>query len=178
MMSDHKGAALVVAIMAVALLSALGLSLAVLTDTEVRVASNYAQAYEARNAAEVGLELAVRELLAIADWSGVMAGTTMSAFVDGAPGGERTLSDGASLNLEELTANLGDPGWRLFAYGPLSSLASVPSTAYIVVWVGPDPAGKEGVLALRADAFGPSGTRRAVQAAVSPSSILSWKEVR
>lgn len=177
-MSDHKGAALVVAIMAVALLSALGLSLAVLTDTEVRVASNYAHAHEARNAAEAGLELAVQELLAIADWPGVMAGTTRSAFVDGAPGGERTLSDGSLLNLADLTASLGDRGWHLFAYGALNRRDDIPSDAYIVVWVGPDPAGEEGVLVLRADAFGPSGTRRAVQAAVSPSRVLSWKEVR
>ena len=66
--------------------------------------------------------------------------------------------------MTELTAGLGDPGWRLFAYSPLSRLEGLPSNAYVVVWAGPDPAGREGVIALRADALGPSGSRRAVRA--------------
>jgi hypothetical protein len=177
-MRDDKGAALVVAIMALALLAALGLSLAVLTDTEVRVVGNYARAYEAENAAEVGLEMVVQELLAVADWDGVAAGTARSAFVDGPPGGERTLSDGTVLNLSDLTAGLGNARWQLFAYGALNRLDDLPSDAYVVVWAGPDPAGREGVLALRADAFGPQGTRKGVQAALSAARVLFWTDVR
>ena len=177
-MTNDRGAALVLAIMAVALLSALGFSLAIVSDTEMRVAANYSYAQEAMGAAESGLELVVQELLSIDDWSGVIDGSRPSAFVDGAPTGDRTLSDGFVLNLEDLTGKLSDPGMRLFAYGSLRRLASIPSDAYIVVWVGPDPAGKDGVLAVRADAFGPMGTRRVTQATVSPSRVLSWKEVR
>ena len=177
-MNGTKGAALVLAMLAVALLAALGLSLAVITSVEMRVAANYSYAQEAMSAAETALGLAVQELLGIVEWRGVTDGSTRSGFVDGTPDGARSLSDGSSLDLAELTTNLGDPGWRLFAYGALSRLGGLPSNAYVVVWAGPDPAGREGVVALRADAFGPSGTRRAVQATVSRQGVLSWKDVR
>ena len=177
-MRKDRGVALVLAIMAVALLAALGFSLAVMTDTEMRVAANYSYAQEAMSAAESALELVVHELLSLADWSGVVDGTTPSGFVDGAPAGDRTLSDGLVLNLEDLTEKFADPRMRLFAYGSLRRLAGAPSDAYIVVWIGPDPAGMDGELTVRAAAFGTSGTRRVVQATVSPSKVLSWKEWR
>lgn len=177
-MNNDRGAALVLAMMTVALLAALGLSLSVLTGVEMRVAANYTHAHEAMAAAETALEFAARETLGISDWDSIEAGSTRSAFVDGAPGGSRTLADGASVDLTALTANLGNPNWRLFAYGALNRLENLQSNAYIVVWAAPDPAGQAGVLVLRADALGPSGTRRAVQATISRWGILSWKEVR
>jgi len=177
-MNNNKGAALVLAMMAVALLAALGLSLSVLTGVGMRVAANYTYAHEAMSAAETALEFAVQETFGISDWSGVAAGSTRSAFVDGAPGGSRTLADGSSVDLTALTTSLGNPGWRLFAYGALNRLESLPSNAYIVVWAAPGPPGQDSVLALRADAFGPSGTRRAVQTIISRGGVLSWKDVR
>jgi hypothetical protein len=177
-MKDNKGAALVLAIMAVACVAALALSLSMLTDVEMRVAANYSDAHEAMSAAEAALEFAVRETLSIADWSGVAAGNIRSTFTDGGPGGSRTRADGSSLDLTALTTNLGDPGWRLFAHGALNRLENVPSNAYVVVWAKPDPVRPQEGLALRADAFGSTGTRRGVQATVSRRGVLSWKEVR
>jgi hypothetical protein len=86
------------------------------------------------------------------------------------------------LSLTAVTAGLDARGWRLFAFGPLSRLQaqdSQRSTAYLVVWIADDPAGDPAVLAVRAEAFGPGGTRRAVEAVISQSSgLLSWNEVR
>ncbi len=178
MITHDRGAALVLAIMAVALLAALAFSLSILTSVEMRVAANYTHAYEALAAAETALEFAAHEILGIADWSGVTAGSVRSTFVDGPPGGSRTLADGTTVDLTALTARLGTKEWRLFAYGKLDGLEKLPSHAYIVVWAAPDPAGRPGMLALRADALGASGTRRAVQAAISRSGIRLWQELR
>jgi hypothetical protein len=176
-MRDTTGAALLLAIMAVALISALALSLSVLTSIEMRAAANYTNALEARNAAEVALEITVRELLGMTDWGTVTAGTTRSAFIDGLPDGTRLLLDGSTLDLTDLTGNLGDSGWRLFANAPLRRLGLPSSTAYIVVWVRAN-AQQEAVLDVRADAFGLSAARRSVQATLSRAGVLLWTEVR
>jgi Tfp pilus assembly protein PilX len=60
-MNNDRGAALVLAMMAVALLAALGLSLSVLTSIEAKVAANYTNAHEMMAAAETALEFAARE---------------------------------------------------------------------------------------------------------------------
>ena len=174
-MKIDRGAALVLAIMALALVAALGLSLSVLANIEMRVAANYSQALEMRSAAEAGLELSARELLTVADWPAVASGSVRSAFNDGAPG-TRALPDGASISLPRLTADLGDGAWQPFAYGG-HELWGLPIGAYVVVWVRPDPA-TGGAMLLRAEAFGPAGSRRAVQAAVTRSRVLSWVELR
>ena len=175
-MTQNRGAALVLALMAVALLSALGLSLSVLTAIEMRVSANFATGQEARNAAEAALEPATRELLAMPDWTGVAAGSVKSAFVDGPASGTRALSDGTTIDLASITALLGDTAWHLFAYGPAASLGLESSSAYLVVWARADPS--SGGLLVRSDAFGPSGTRRGVKIAMIPSGVLSWTEIR
>jgi hypothetical protein len=177
-MNGDRGTALVVAMMAVALLSALALSLSVLTSIETKVAANFSTAHEMMAAAETALEFAVRETLGITDWSGIAAGSTRSVFVDGAPLGPRTLADGSTVDLTALTATLGDDSWRLFAYGELDRLEDVRSNAYIVVWAAPEPPGQSAVVALRADAFGPSGSRRGAQVTISRLGVLFWKDVR
>ena len=101
-----------------------------------------------------------------------------SAFIDGAPGDSRALADGTSVNLPDSRPSLGDPDWQLFAYGPLRASGNLPSSAYIVVWATARSVRRKGMVVLRADALGPSGARRAVQATVSRSGVLSWKEVR
>jgi hypothetical protein len=114
----------------------------------------------------------------------VLTGAVKSAFIDDSltpttPSGER-------LNLTSLTADLqaettasdpwgaNNPQWRLFAYGPMSQMlgtVSLESSTYIAVWVADDPAETDndpaadvnGVLTVMAQAFGPHGTRRAVE---------------
>jgi hypothetical protein len=100
-----------------------------------------------------------------------------------------------------------NPQWQLFAHGPLSSVApGLRSPFYVVVLVGDDQSDTDGnplqdggapenpgtgVLALRAEAFGPRGAHRVIEmtvaraddaeaaAGVSPPRvrILSWREV-
>jgi hypothetical protein len=100
-----------------------------------------------------------------------------------------------------------NPIWRPFLYGPLDRLAafSRPSPCYVVVWVGDDAreedgdpladggtVGGRGVLRLRADAFGPRGARRGIDAEIARVCVgadgagpclpglrvQSWREVR
>lgn len=83
-----------------------------------------------------------------------------------------------------------NPRWRTFAYGPLDRMlgdpaeALLPSHAYVIVWVADDPSENDGdplrdgvsvanpgsgVLSIRAEAFGPSGAHRAVEATLRRS---------
>jgi hypothetical protein len=95
-----------------------------------------------------------------------------------------------------------NPRWRPYAYGPIDSATSGQAATYVVVLVGDDPSendgdpGRDGVapgnpgaglVLLRAEAFGPSDTRRVVEAAIARVSlasgvalprVLSWVEVR
>ena len=180
-MKGERGS-LVLAVMALVLLGALGASLAIIATTEMGVAGNFALAQEGIYAAEAGLQIVAGEVAAAADWDAIRAGPVVSAFVDGPPAGIRELADGSLLNLADITAGLDGPGWRLFAFGPLNGLQDQNerhSTLYVIVWVGGDSRGDPAVLALRAEAYAPGGTRRAVEARVSRSSgMLSWNEVR
>ena len=173
-MNGNRGVALVLVMMAVALLSALGLSLSLLANIEMRIAGNYSNGHEAMSAAETGLELTAQELLTIADWSAVASGAVRSTFIDGPPSGSRSLADGTSISLTGLTTALGDSSWQLFAHGA-SSVWNLPASAYVVVWAKSGPSGD---MFLRADAFASNGARRAVQTTVARSRVLSWAELR
>jgi len=187
-MNSQRGTALVIAVMGVCLMAALGASLAVMTGTETRIAANYVHATQAAYAAEAALEIAIQELVAQNDWPALLSGTALSTFTDGAPGGSRGLGDGSVLDLGMLTSQMkmDNPTWRMFAFGPLSQIQptqDLRSNGYLVVWVGSDPAEDAVSLALRAEAFGAAGTRRAVEATVRKTEaggvrMLSWREVR
>jgi Tfp pilus assembly protein PilX len=78
-----------------------------------------------------------------------------------------------------------NPVWQLYAYGPVSDLlpdGTVSSPIYVAVMVGDDPSETDGnplmdgnsganpgsgVLSLRAEAFGPHGTHRVIEATVA-----------
>ena len=78
-----------------------------------------------------------------------------------------------------------NPVWQMYAYGPISELlpaGTVNSPIYVVVMVGDDPSETDGnpltdgnsganpgsgVLSLRAEAFGPHGAHRVVEATVA-----------
>jgi hypothetical protein len=78
-----------------------------------------------------------------------------------------------------------NPRWQLFAYGPVNSLlpaGNLNSPFYVVVWIGDDPAEVDGdptrddatgtnsagrgVVMLRAEAFGPFGSHKRLEAPV------------
>jgi hypothetical protein len=163
--SDDRGAAIVVALMAMLLLSALGLALVLSTTTESTITGNFRFGQEALYAADAGVERVMDDLLTVPDWNNILRGNTRSAFVDGLPSGTRTLPDGTTIDLTEATnvANCGhiatctvsemntstedrpwgtnNPRWNLYAYGPLSTIVptgTVNSNVYVIVWVGDD----------------------------------------
>jgi hypothetical protein len=98
-----------------------------------------------------------------------------------------------------------NPRWQLYAHGPLARLSTRGSTSrlYIAVWVADDPSETDGspardaagpadpghgVVLVRAEAFGPGGSRRAVLLRVtrdagggagrpSPVRVVSWRRV-
>ncbi len=196
---------MVIALIAVAVLSALGISLSLVVNTETRIAGNFSAAREAMYAADGGLEIAAQELLAVGNWDLVLTGHTLSTFVDGEPTGQRPLGDGRFVSLADATdlANSeprpwgpNTPHWCVFAFGWLSP------AVYVIVWVGDDPAENDGdpaqdgsgddnpgsaILGLRAEAFGREGAHSVLEATVRRSvdaagglviDRLSWYDVR
>jgi hypothetical protein len=101
-----------------------------------------------------------------------------------------------------------NPHWRLYAHGSLHDAApassGLQSPFYVVVMVGDDPSENDndptrdgadaanpgaGVISVRAEAFGPRGTHKIVEATLAASynedgsrqpgmRMLSWREVR
>jgi hypothetical protein len=202
---NERGIALVMALLAIAAFSALGLSLILGSSLDRLTSGNHRDVTTSLNAADAAVALAVRELDRIADWTPVLQGSVQSSLVDGPPG-VRSLAGGGRLDLTVLTneitcgrrtacsdtliaeATLSRPWgvnnahWRLFAHGRLDDVdPSSNQSPYLVVWVADDASETdgnrsvdgggaggegEGVLRLRADAFGPGALRSAIECTV------------
>jgi hypothetical protein len=170
-LSDERGMALLVALMAILLVMALGTALALWASVESTITRNFLNSSGALYAADAGLERAVGDLKAITDWNAVLSGAASSAFADGAPAGTRALSDGRLVNLAEIVSlancrqvspctsaamdastadrpwGSNNPRWQPFAWGPLSGLLppeDVEPPFYVVVMVGDDPSENDG----------------------------------
>ncbi len=163
--------AIIIALLAMLMMSALGAALVLTTSSETTIAANFRNAQEGLYAADAAAELAMDHLAATPDWSPILEGQAQSAFVDGEPAGVRTLADGSSLELDE-TVNMlncrkvtacspseltsstaqrpwgsNNPVWRLIVYGPLSTLLpalAVHSVCYVIVLAGDDPSENDG----------------------------------
>ncbi len=163
--TDERGIALIVTLMAMSLLLALGLALTLMTMTEVRIAAAYRRGVEARYAADAAVARAVLELSSEPRWDDVLGGLLRSAFADGSATGVRTVPGGGSLDLAAATSTVrcgkasctqadliaitadrpwgaNNPVWQPYAYGPLKDFAppgTLDSPTYVVVWVADDP---------------------------------------
>jgi len=198
----EQGAALIVALLIALLLGAVGAALVTLTTTEILLSASFRQSQEAAYGADAALELAVHELSLVPDWSLVLAAppaNLTAPFVDGTtrPVGP----DGKVIDLIGLTAarqrdgeardgpGADSPQWRLYAHASLGDVLAAPHLVphlYIVVWVADDredgdgdPArDRNGTIVVHAEAFGSSGSRRGVQAAVTkpPLRLRSWRQ--
>jgi hypothetical protein len=190
---SEEGAALIIALMSMMLLTALGAAVIMVSNTESRIADNYRNSQEALYAADAAAERVVQDLLMIPRWNDILNGTAKSAFVDGTMGGQKTLPSGGQVTLwgtgttatsqlqaETDTANMwgpDNPSWQLFAWGPISDLLPgvVRSPMYVAVWIADDPAEDDGnpaadvngTLTVHAEAYGPSGTRKVVEVTVA-----------
>jgi hypothetical protein len=170
-MSDERGVALIVAMMAMMLLSAVGAALVLTTTADVLIAANAGAASEAFHAADAVFERSIAELRAVPDFTSILNGSIASVFVDDALVGERALADGTRIDLAEvlnlancqkrsgctesdLNASIRDrpwglrnPRWRLFSHGPVeagvgSMQADLP--VYVVAMVADDPSDADG----------------------------------
>ena len=165
MMKNERGSALIVSLMAMLMLSALGLALMLTTTTETKIAGNFTGSKEAMYAADAAIELAIQDVLTVADWNAMLDGSARSAFVDGPPSGQRTVgsltfdlgqatslmncgkTSGCSeaemdLQTDERQWGENNPRWQLFAYGLVNSMIStgtLNSDLYVIVWVADDP---------------------------------------
>lgn len=163
---SERGAAMLLALMAMLLMAALGAVLMLTTASETIIAGVFRTGEGARYAAEAAAERVLAELSVPGDWNLLLDGTARSTFVDGPPGGARTLPDGSTIDLDQqvnmancqkasscsiaemntATADrpwgVNNPRWKLVAYAPLNALApggSLNSPYYAVVLVGDDP---------------------------------------
>jgi len=176
----QRGAALILALMAMTVLMALGAALVLTTSTETVIAGNFRARREAFYAAEAAAEIAVAELRSSPDWAPFVQGADRSRFVDGAPNGARTLPADAPVNLTAI-ANLancglptpcaGAPQWQLFAYGPLRDFVPASESPFYVVAFIRDDQTEPGVplVTIRAESFGPRSAHQAIEVTVSRS---------
>lgn len=161
----EQGVALVIVAMTLLLLSAVGAALVVVTSADVLIAANVGASNEALYAADAVFERTLAELRDTSDLTAVLKGTTPSAFQDGAPTGQRSLSDGTRIDLSQVlslatcrkltTCSAADmngvsadrpwgtlnPRWRLYSYGsfdPAPSGIRSGLPAYVVSMVADD----------------------------------------
>jgi hypothetical protein len=169
----ERGVAMIIAIMAILLMSALGTALVLTTTTETNIAGNFRNSSEALYAADAGVERAMEDILTVPNWNNLLDGSTQSAFVDGPPSGLRTLQDGSTIDLTQAIniancqkvttcsdADMNDstnrerpwtvnnPRWKLYAYANLKDMLPVTDTInspyYVVVMVADDPSESDG----------------------------------
>lgn len=166
----ERGAALLVVLFTLTLVSAVAAVLVVGASTETLLAAHAGAQSEALAAADAVLARTVAELRAEADLSATLDGRSASRFVDGPPGA-RTLPDGSTVDLAELVnlancnrprpctmaeldASAADrpwgprnPRWRLYSWGPLVPPVGAPASGvpvYVVSMVADDPAETDG----------------------------------
>lgn len=195
---------LVIAMMAITLLTALGTVFVLGTMTETAIAANYRDGTEAFYAADAAVEFVVQDLAAVSDWKVILNGETMSAFIDGPPGGVRQVGAG-TVDLTQATADInaiagagrGSPPYALYAYGRFADLvpnAGVRPFIYVAVWVADlsdEGSGEPGsaVVGIVGRAYGPAGSRRSVavsiareggvdESAPGPVRVASWDDLR
>jgi hypothetical protein len=190
-----------VALVATVLLNAIGLGLLSLSTTDVTIAASFRQASQMLYAAEAAAECALADLARAPSWSGVLSGTASSAFRDATL--TPVLDSGERLDLAALTASLqsasdaearrgpDNPRWRLFVHQPFSRISrSAAALEYVAAWVADDASetdadpfsDRNDIVIVRAQALGPQGLQRAVEATVAKDDVglrvLSWREVR
>ena len=190
--ASEQGVAILVAIMALLLMTAIGSVLILTSSSETIIAAHFRDSVEARYAAGAMIERGMDDLGGIADWTLATDGAVRSSWVDGAASGSRTLADGSTIDLTQIvnlascqkptpcsTAEMdavtadrpwgaSNPRWVLLAYGAvrdfLPGSSTIDSPYYVVLLAGAAvaPAGWDAI-ALRAEAFGPRNSHAVVE---------------
>jgi Tfp pilus assembly protein PilX len=109
----ERGIALIVALMAMMLLTALGMALMLTTTTETMIAANYRDGIEGMYAADAGIERTMQDLLTVPDWNNVLASDdgVQAHLMSGFAGDSLApvLGDGRTLDLRKATASVNCP---------------------------------------------------------------------
>ena len=190
----EHGAALLLALIAVALIAAVAGSLVVSTSADLVIAGNYRASIETAYAAEAAVERTIGALAAMADWGAVLApppANTIAPFDDGAAAAKAP--DGRALSMPALTTarqaasatvygpvefGPDSPVWRLFGHAPIDRILPtglIAPPGYVLVWVADDGGDGDGdpskdangQLLVYADAYGVSGARRGLEVAIA-----------
>jgi hypothetical protein len=180
---NERGSALLVTLLTTVLMAGLAGGLAITVMTEEAIEANHRRAVAGLYAADAMLARAVSEVAGRPRWQSLLDGTVPSALRVGPA--VRTLADGSSVDLARVTKALqreldrargdGVPRWRLYAWGWRGDLVTGSShdrLLLVAAWVrggiggGAPRDDAEERIVVRAAAFGPFGTRRAVEAAL------------
>ena len=194
LLRDEKGISLIVALMASMLLTALGMTVVLVSNTETMISGNYRSTGEALYAADAGVERAVQDLLLVPDWNRVWTEGLRSSFSDANNcTGNVTIGGFGTINLTSATTHLqaetdaegvwgaNNPRWSPYACGWLRDVlptGTVDSSMYVAVWAADDPSETDGdplrdingVITLRAEAYAGGGTRKVVEVTVARTS--------
>lgn len=182
--ASERGIALVLVLMMLAVLSVVGGAVVLLAGVETRLMALERVRVVGRGLAEVAIERALQDLARAPDWSAVLSGDSRSSFSGGSETPE--VAGWGVLDLRRQTiaiqAEVGTewgtdaPQWRLYGHGPAADLLSGLGTPgalsqtgfYTAVWVADDEGDgdgrpsvdRNGVIVVRAEAFGPYGSRQ------------------
>jgi hypothetical protein len=168
--NSQRGVALIMVVLITTFLSALGLGLLLAVFMDRLATGNMAGSVAMLYAADAGIELAAHDLALAPEWNEVLSAAARSSFVDGAPGGVRTLPGEGTVDLTAATNSLNcgkasactvaqmnansrtrpwganNPRWQLYAYGLLGNLSQLirPAPCYLVVWIADDGREQDG----------------------------------
>ena len=195
--AGERGVAVLIAIMALLLMSALGTALILTSTSETIIAAHFRNGIEGRYAADAMIERAMDDVATAGDWNLLIDGSLRSAWVDGPPAGMRKMTDGSTIDLAQVinlancqkstpcsqadlaavTAHrpwgVNNPRWTPYAYGPLRDMlplsGTIDSSYYVLLLVGNGPSAA--LLAMRAEAFGPRGAHVVVEVTAGRASL-------
>ena len=128
---DEKGFALVLAILALMLLTFLGLTLATTTSTELQIATNYRWSQQALYNAEAGMEAGKLILATSPVWLGLVPPDRSSPWAAGAGSLPTPWTGGGTRNFEQRSCP-GDRGGQ--GYGVILNAPPPPGTGANQVW--------------------------------------------
>ena len=205
---------MIAAVMIASLVGALAASLTFVVTIESRVGRHHQSAQSGAYAAAAGIERLIGELRRWPTWQTIPSMTsTAPSFNDGRT--VPTLADGTALDLPRRTSERqaasdafypsgsNRPVWTLYAHASLARITAIGvpmSNPYVVVWIADDPddldgdpsRDSNGVILVRAEAFGVRGGWRAIEATLGASivrdgagaavasqvTVIAWREAR
>ncbi len=189
---SENGVALIVVLMATMLLTALAMTLVMVTSGETMLTANYRHSQETLYGADAAIERVVQDILTVSQWNDLLSPTSnlQSSFTEGPS--VVTLADGTVVDVPRELAALqartdasgvwgaDNPRWQIYGWGPISSMLpdGVDSPVFVAIFIADDASETDndpttdtnGVLTLHAEAWGAGGSRKAVEVTIARTS--------